>query len=1029
MKGKDFTRGIGPLFAALLLLVLAYVFLGNAFLPGDIWGEEASCSRYEGPFYRVMEDGRLLEFRPPFRCQAKKGETVTMVTRVPRSDKGTYLCFRSAKQDMFFYVDGTLRQQYTTRNTRLFGNANAMAYVFFPIREEDAGKPLVIVTYTDTSYSGEVFAVYQGSQMGIWKTIAGKYGLELVVAFLMIVLSLVVLCACMVLFLYYRKSLELFYLSCGIFIAGLWEIANSEFRQLFFSNLSVVNDLAFCAIMLMPLAFLQYINEVQGRRYKRWILPMELIHLAVFAICTSLHCTHLVDYTNMVVEMDALCVVSIVLMAATMVMDWRTGDILKYRLVAIGMIFAFIASIAQIIIYYQRTNIFNGAVFGGGLIILLLFAVAHTINKIIAVEKQNQQARMEGEAKGRFLANMSHEIRTPINTVLGLDTMILRESSESAIRQYALDIQSAGQSLLSLINDTLDISKIESGKMEIVQVEYSLAELLHDVDNMIRVRANKKGLSLKMAVDEDLPGRLYGDDMRIRQILVNLLSNAVKYTREGAVTLRLTGTKEYIKPEKAASLEHLQPCIALHFSVEDTGIGIRKEDQDKLFTDFKRLDQKQNRSIEGTGLGLSITTNLLELMDSRLEVESEYGRGSVFSFTLRQGIRGRKTLGELALELEKKGFDYQYQVSFQAPEAKILVTDDKEMNRKVLRSLLKQTKVQVDEAQNGESCLMMASEQHYDLILLDHRMPHMDGCETLHRLKEQTNSPCADTPVIALTAHAMAGAREWYLNEGFDDYLSKPVDAVLLEKMVARYLPVELLEKPKETMQRTSQEDWAREAARPAALPEVAGVSWDYAMLHLHREDILLEAARDLYAQGETELGKLLQEYAPFAATSQEEYTNHPEAFADAVEAFRIQIHAMKSSSAWIGALGVSELALILEESASEGRLDRIHMELPLFQKRWKELLEGLKALDEKEQKEDALKKPLDDEMLANYLTMLRMALDEDDQDAQEFLLKQLDEFSFSGEKKQRMDELRQSILAFEEERSRELLEQWLEQV
>ena len=316
-----------------------------------------------------------------------------------------------------------------------------------------------------------------------------------------------------------------------------------------------------------------------------------------------------------------------------------------------------------IVMYFQRTSLFTGVTLALGLICLLVFSVINTVREILYMEREKQQALSASEAKGRFLANMSHEIRTPINAVLGMDAIILRESKESRIREYAMDIQNAGQSLLALINDILDISKIESGKMELVPVEYDFSSLVHDIVNMISMKAEAKELAVELEVEESLPSRLWGDDVRIHQVLINLLNNAVKYTEEGKVTLTIGGEVHENK-------------VLLQFAVEDTGIGIREENLSKLFAEFERIEESRNRNVEGTGLGMSITTQLLGMMGSRLQVESEYGKGSRFYFELEQRIVDGEPVGNLEERIRKQAREYSHTVEFTAPDATVLLVDD-----------------------------------------------------------------------------------------------------------------------------------------------------------------------------------------------------------------------------------------------------------------------------------------------------------------------------------------------------------------
>lgn len=392
-------------------------------------------------------------------------------------------------------------------------------------------------------------------------------------------------------------------------------------------------------------------------------------------------------------------------------------------------------------------------------------------------------------AKTDFLANMSHEIRTPINAVMGMNEMILRECEDESIREYALNIQSASKNLLSLINDVLDLSKIEAGKMEIVEDKYKLSAVLNDVVNMIQIKAEQKGLAFHVKVDETLPDKLIGDEVRIRQVVVNILNNAVKYTKSGSVCLDV-------------ARETAETGVLLKIAVKDTGIGIREEDMGRLFSDFERLDLKENRAVEGSGLGLSITSKMVKLMNGRIEVESVYGQGSTFTVYLPQKVSGTECIGNF--EDSFRSYMYstkKYHESFVAPEANVLVVDDNEMNLFVVKSFLKKTQIRITCCNSGEGCLKQVAEKPYDVILLDHMMPGMDGIETLKHIRAMESSLCKDIPIIALTANAILGVREMYLSEGFTDYLSKPIDGEKLEEILRNYLPEEklIIQQEKET--------------------------------------------------------------------------------------------------------------------------------------------------------------------------------------------------------------------------------------
>ena len=496
---------------------------------------------------------------------------------------------------------------------------------------------------------------------------------------------------------------------------------------------------------------------------------------------------------------------------------------------------------------------------------------------------QKNKSEQDSKAKNEYLANMAHDIRTPINTVLGMNEMILRENKDVEINEYANNIKRASNILVELVNDILDISKIESGKMELIEDSYEVKELLNDIITVINDKCKKKNLQFVVNIDKNIPSGLYGDVNKIKQVLLNLLTNAVKYTQSGTITFDINIMNR-----------NESDTVELYVSVTDTGSGIQQENLKSIFSSFKRIDEKRNTKIEGTGLGLNIVYQLLKLMKSKIEVQSEYGIGSKFYFLLDQKIVDNTPidnyLENFNSQINKKN---NYRVGFVAPEARILVVDDNEMNLLVASKLLKDTQMKIDIVSSGFGCLAKINEKKYNLILMDIKMPELDGVETLRRIRNG-NSINVDTPVIALTADVVVGVKEKYIKEGFIDYISKPIDAKKFETKVGSYIPKRLCRVIKENDKIIENNNTLLNMAK----------GLEYCSNDREMYDEILTT----YLQNGLENMKKIM-----LAYSNEDWTN-----------YSIYIHSLKSTSLTIGAEKLSSLAKQLEEAANRGDIQFI---------------------------------------------------------------------------------------------------------
>ena len=605
---------------------------------------------------------------------------------------------------------------------------------------------------------------------------------------------------------------------------------------------------------------------------------------------------------------------------------------------------------------------------------------SQAFNDMIAQLRQREVKNVDEKARLKsFMATMSHEIRTPMNAVIGMSELALREEMSDQAREYTLIVKQAGTNLLSIINDILDFSKIESGRLEIIEDEYSLADLTSDVINIVKVKAKDKQLQFVSRIDPGLPYRLYGDVVRLRQVMLNILSNAVKYTEKGRVLFSIAGQEA----------EH--DVVVLTISVKDTGRGIKKEDMATLFEEFSQFDKEANRSIEGTGLGLAITKSLVSAMNGEIRAQSEYGKGSTFTVSLPQKIVSREATTTTSATSGTAG------VGFIAPSARVLVVDDVDTNLKVTEGLMRPYQMQVDLCSGGKQAIEAVQSTAYDLVLMDHMMPGMDGLEATEYIR-RLGGGLENLTIVAFTANATSGAKDAFLESGFDDYLTKPIEVVQLDAMLERWIP-EDKRKPPEPDQ-SAPEAPAQPSFKINGLDVIAGIAMTGGTVESYLQTLAIfctDAVRKISEiKSSLESGNL--------------------------KMYITCVHAFKGALGSIGAGELSKTAGRLEDAGRKERLELIEERNPEFLADMEALLKNIREVIEKDS-QSASSQPVDAAQLKTLLVQLRDALQVYDIDAMNEAAKGLQGFTKAAEIGPDIDTILQYKLTGEYESAEPIIE------
>lgn len=866
----------------------------------------------------LREDGTETKLQElPYYTTSLPEEKIVIENTIPGEFRGETLIFLSADKTLRITVDGEEIYTFGLEDQRLFGHTPGSVIVFADIPAEcKAGKIQIemVSPYADyaTYFTEMAVAKRDVAILHFLKQKAVDAALSVII--LIVAVSLLVLA--IVQKMSHRKIGGVEYLGIYLLLMSIYYLIETKILEIFYGNQTLYSNLIFLILMTAPLFLEAYCYESMPA-IAGMISTVMLVSVINVAAQLVLQISGAVDFMDMSFVSHGIIVVLVLISIVTLGKSVTREKKLETVLHLAGVSCMLIGVSIDILRTYSikvgdlgKASRYGVCIFA--VCTLIIYMRQMMQEHVRFVEQARNDAIAANVAKSRFLASMSHEIRTPLNGILGMDAILIEECGDDDLKEYARNIQSAGQSLLSIINDVLDISRIEEGRLELLPVEYELFSVINDCCNIARVRAESKALTFCMKIEPELPACLYGDEVRIKQIINNLLSNAVKYTEEGTVTLSISHENQ---PEHQ---------IMLVIEVQDTGIGIREEDMDKLFQSFTRLEEERNRNTEGTGLGLNLTGRLVELMGGEIYARSVYGKGSCFTVRIPQRVRKDAPIGDF----EKRYREFlntteHYRQVFTAPDAQLLVVDDVDMNLKVIKGLLKKTGIRVDTAESGRAALEYVKNRSYDIIFLDHMMPEMDGLETLHQMR-LSGSLREETPVIMLTANAIRGAREEYLQAGFADYLTKPVREEKLYAILEKYLEGKLVYEKDAGNGMPEEERSGKELLK--RLEEIPGLDTQTGLEYCMEEEFYEEMLRDYAGSGKAEV--LTQS---FEKRDWKQY--------------RITVHALKSTSRMIGALSLSEQAEELEKAAAAGEEGFILSQHQELLEKYTDLLDRLHTL------------------------------------------------------------------------------------
>ncbi|MBO4902660.1 MAG: response regulator [Lachnospiraceae bacterium] len=693
---------------------------------------------------------------------------------------GDELAFRISDRNVRVVIDGRTAASFGYDDSNPLWKTDGRYYVFVPLAKTDAGKKIeVSVDCVYDHERGRIPDFYIGTRWEIYKMLEETYSVRYVLARALVFVGFIMLTLYLA-FWIGNKERDNKLLTLGLFIifSCTWLLTEGKLTQFRIGNPYAIYALTFISLSLIPGAFLAYVDQVQKKRYTKLFFILEMFTCIMGFLYMILQIFHILDLQETLILVHIGLVLTVLTVLFTTVWSFLRYRDKDLKAMFFGLLILVPFTLAEILKRYWRKDYKStGTLFAIAIALFLFVQVYDSVRGLLILQREKEEAVKESWDKSIFLANMSHEIRTPMNAIMSMSELLSEsETLNDTEWDYVNTIYSASRNLLEIINDILDYSKFSAGKYDLVKESYEPLKMISDIEKMLVVKAREKGLTLTVSTDSRIPKRMIGDEGRVRQIVLNLLNNAVKYTDEGFVDLKVG-----FRPLDDQHAE-------LIFIVADSGVGIKEEDLRKLFDEFTQVDVRKNRSKEGTGLGLAIARQLAELMDGRITVSSEYGKGSTFAAFVTQEI-DRSPSGKT----EEKKTEVEELGKFRAPAFRVLAVDDNRVNLKVITELLKQYGIEADTASGGKQSIeMVQNNPKYNLIFMDYMMPEIDGREATMEIRKLNGCSPQELPIVALTADVLSGTKETLLSCGMNDYLAKPVKLEELKKIMYKYVPLHM---------------------------------------------------------------------------------------------------------------------------------------------------------------------------------------------------------------------------------------------